>query len=915
MYVNHGLFRLMQDELRQFVDKQGFGGFLPAVKQVGNVASLPGIVGRSIGLPDIHSGYGFAIGNVAAFDMSHPEAVVSPGGVGFDINCGVRLLRTNLMAEDVVPIQEELAQELFNYIPVGVGSKGVIPTTMPDLEQALAMGVDWSLREGYAWPEDKEHCFHPLTRVMRDNGTSCAIRDIKVGDALMGDDGSPRIVERMQRGQDIMYRISYGLDETMATHDMVGFSCFECSELHQLVIAVPTNASIEPILTVGGDEAGQDVTGYTVTYVDMVRWREWTCDAPGDVSVDFMIECDAVPGDGAEERRKAELACHQFIEGLPPFLLWEPPVALFVAYAARCPSFVSSCKMVRKAVHPNDPSSSLGSWLVARGCTVPVCDVAWALGRQLVSKDTACTSDLQCQVLNMLHESISGAKWATRLRTMLLCAAPAVRAAFLGGVTGVTPPLDTSVWSLDALINTTTKDGWRVALSSDCTSREYGDAARCIAHVAASIGYRIGVDATDDGEAMVVVLRKPQQYTEGYAHNANADDVQLYPFKVSRLGEGPFVGVTVSGGSHRFLLDDCTVVHNCEEYGRMLTADPSCVSNRAKKRGLPQLGTLGAGNHYVEIQKVAEIFEPKTAAKMGLNKIGQVCVMIHCGSRGLGHQVATDALVEMDRSMQRDGIAVNDRQLACARISSPEGKRYLAGMAAAANYAWVNRQCITFCARQCFAKMFKRSPLDLDMHVVYDVSHNIAKIEEHLVSCDDVKTPDKKREAGSQGGRADATPEEVDACDGLSLAIPKGMQLKRLLVHRKGSTRAFPPHHPLIPVDYQSIGQPVLVGGTMGTCSYVLVGTQRGMQETFGSTCHGAGRAWSRAKSRRTLDYSEVLDKLKEQNIAIRVASPKLVMEEAPESYKDVTQVVQACHDAGISRKVVRLVPLAVIKG
>jgi tRNA-splicing ligase RtcB len=314
---------------------------------------------------------------------------------------------------------------------------------------------------------------------------------------------------------------------------------------------------------------------------------------------------------------------------------------------------------------------------------------------------------------------------------------------------------------------------------------------------------------------------------------------------------------------------------HCEEYGRMLNADPNKVSARAKKRGLPQMGTLGAGNHYAEIQVVDEIYDKHAADKMGIERCGQVMVMIHSGSRGLGHQVATDALTEMERAMARDGIQVNDRQLACAKISSQEGQNYLSAMSCAANYAWVNRSSMTFLCRQAFAKMFHQTPDDLDMHVVYDVSHNIAKIEEHVV-------------------------------DG---------QLKTLLVHRKGSTRAFPPHHPLIPVDYQYTGQPVLIGGTMGTCSYILTGTEKGMAETFGSTCHGAGRARSRNNSRNKLDYTEVLEKLKTKGIAIRVASPKLVMEEAPESYKDVTEVVNTCHDAGISKKAVKLRPIAVVKG
>ncbi|KRZ06390.1 tRNA-splicing ligase RtcB -like protein [Trichinella zimbabwensis] len=468
-YVNKNLENLMFEELR-LCSKGGGGFFQPAVKQIGNVASLPGVVWRSIGLPDIHAGYGFAIGNVAAFDVDDPTAVISPGGVGFDINCGVRLIRTNLSESDVQPVKEQLAQSLFDFIPVGVGSKGIIPLNGRDFEECLEMGMDWTLREGYSWAEDKEHC---------------------------------------------------------------------------------------------------------------------------------------------------------------------------------------------------------------------------------------------------------------------------------------------------------------------------------------------------------------------------------------------------------------------EEYGRMLEADPAKVSTRAKKRGLPQLGTLGAGNHYGEVQVVEEIYDKHAARRMGIDRKGQVCVMIHCGSRGLGHQVATDALVEMDKAMLRNNIKLNDRQLACAPLKSKEGQNYLKGMAAAANFAWVNRSCMTFCARQAFAKIFQCTPDDLDMQVVYDVSHNIAKIEEHMVE-----------------GR-----------------------LRTLCVHRKGSTRAFPPHHPLIPVDYQFTGQPVLIGGTMGTCSYILTGTEKGMSETFGTTCHGAGRAMSRAKSRRTLDYTDVLDALATKGISIRVASPKLIMEEAPESYKNVTDVVNTCHEAGISKRCVKLRPIAVIKG
>ncbi|CAB3407581.1 unnamed protein product [Caenorhabditis bovis] len=468
-YANDNLMALLNEELH--AEKfAAVGGFLPATKQIANVAALPGIVGSSVGLPDIHSGYGFSIGNVAAFDVADPNSIISPGGVGFDINCGVRLIRTNLHESDLKDVKETLTQSLFDHIPVGVGSKGAIPMSAADLVDCLEMGMDWTLREGYSWAEDKEYC---------------------------------------------------------------------------------------------------------------------------------------------------------------------------------------------------------------------------------------------------------------------------------------------------------------------------------------------------------------------------------------------------------------------EEYGRMLQADSSKVSMRAKKRGLPQLGTLGAGNHYAEIQVVDEIFDASSARTMGIDEIGQVVVMLHCGSRGLGHQVATDSLIEMEKAMSRDHIVVNDKQLACARINSQEGKNYYAGMAAAANFAWVNRSCITFCVRNAFERVFNMSADDMEMQLVYDVSHNVAKMEEHLV---------------------DGRP-------------------RQLCVHRKGATRAFPAHHPLIPVDYQLIGQPVLIGGSMGTASYVLTGTNCGMFQSFGTTCHGAGRALSRAKSRRTLNWESVVEDLKKKDISIRIASPKLIMEEASSAYKNVDDVVDTCESVGISKKTVKLRPIAVIKG
>lgn len=466
VYVNKELRKLLFEELNH----QSVGGFLPAVKQVANVASLPGLVGQSIGLPDIHSGYGFAIGNVAAFDMKDPAAVVSPGGVGFDINCGVRLIRTNLLEKDVAPYKEAIAEGLFKAIPVGVGAGGSVNCGKAELDQILNHGVEWAVKEGIAWQEDLEFC---------------------------------------------------------------------------------------------------------------------------------------------------------------------------------------------------------------------------------------------------------------------------------------------------------------------------------------------------------------------------------------------------------------------EERGKMHSADASKVSSRAKSRGIHELGSLGAGNHYTEMQVVDEIFDKEGAKALGIDRVGQVCIMVHCGSRGLGHQVATDFLQTMNKSTFDQKIKLNDRQLACARLTSKEGQDYLAAMACACNFAWVNRQGITQQIREVFSKTFNKSARDLDMKLIYDVSHNVAKKEKHTVN---------------------------------------GKQMD-LLVHRKGATRSFGPNHPTLPDPYKNCGQPVFVGGTMGTASYVLLGTDAGMKEAFGSTCHGAGRQLSRHKSRAVLHADDVIANLKSQGISIRIQTPKLVMEEAPETYKDVHQVIDTCVRAGLSKKCVRLRPIAVIKG
>ena len=311
-----------------------------------------------------------------------------------------------------------------------------------------------------------------------------------------------------------------------------------------------------------------------------------------------------------------------------------------------------------------------------------------------------------------------------------------------------------------------------------------------------------------------------------------------------------------------------------EEEGRLSSADPHQVSDSARKRGAKQLGTLGSGNHFLEVQEVDEIFYPEFAAALGLAP-GQVAVMLHTGSRGLGHQVATDFIQRMDRRLQEAHVALVDRQLSCAAIASEDGQRYLAAMAAAANFAWANRQAITHGVRRAFAAVFERSDTDLDLGVVYDIAHNMAKVETHAT---------------------DAGP-------------------KPLLVHRKGATRSFPAGREEVPVAYRPYGQPVLIPGDMGTASYLLAGLPTSLERSFGSSCHGAGRRLSRHAAVRAFRYEEVTRDLRDRGIVVRSTSREGVTEEAPGAYKDVEEVVRVAEGAGLTRRVARLRPLGVVKG
>jgi len=311
-----------------------------------------------------------------------------------------------------------------------------------------------------------------------------------------------------------------------------------------------------------------------------------------------------------------------------------------------------------------------------------------------------------------------------------------------------------------------------------------------------------------------------------------------------------------------------------EERGAIEGADPDSVSERAYTRGKSQSGTLGSGNHFLEVQVVDQLYDADLVDAFGL-ELGQVVVMMHSGSRGLGYQVCDDSIKTMLKCLTKYNINVDDRQLASAPVNSPEGKEYLGGMRAAANYAWNNRQCLMHLTRLAFEKVFGSSWEKLGMFLIYDVAHNIAKIEKHIVN-------------GKE---------------------------RLLCVHRKGATRAFGPGHAALPDKYKKTGQPVIIPGDMGRNSYLLVGTQKAMEETFGTTCHGAGRLKSRHEAKRSVEYHQLLKELEAKGIVVMASGHGTIVEEAPSAYKDVNEVVDVVHNAGLAKRVARMRPIGVVKG
>ncbi len=438
--------------------------------------------------------------------------------------------------------------------------------------------------------------------------------------------------------------------------------------------------------------------------------------------------------------------------------------------------------------------------------------------------------------------------------------------------------------SIEQLINATTLPGIvGYAIAMPDVHQGYGFpvggvAATALPHGVISPG-AIGYDINCGVRLLASNLHAPE--VEPYLNDLATN---LYKTCPSGMGEKGGFGLTdremddvLANGAlwcleHGLATEDD--IEHSESNGRLSGATPGSVSKQAKDRGRNQLGTLGSGNHFLEVDQVTAIYDEETAQAYGLHE-GQVVVLIHCGSRGLGHQVCTDHVRSLQQAVQRYNIALPDRELVCAPLDSPEGVAYVGAMNAAANFAFANRQTLAALIRQSFAEVFAHSGLPYDLRQVYDVAHNIGKFETHAI-----------------GDR------QVEVC-----------------VHRKGATRAFPPGHGDIPASYRGVGQPVLVPGSMGTASYVLAGAADAMAQSFGSTCHGAGRMMSRTAAKKQVHGETLKQELNKRGIRIRVGSLSGLAEEAPFAYKAVEAVIEAVEGAGIARSVARLEPMAVIKG
>jgi len=958
-----GLIYADEKMLRQIVEEQ-------ALEQVANSATLPGIVGRALAMPDIHWGYGFPVGGVAAFDVN--EGIISPGAVGFDLNClprGAQILQEFGYHRPIEAFEQLWQTDRIICLDGVRGPRGAAIAALLRQERPGRHMLELTTETGRRLVATADHpLLTPRGMVAVGeirNGESVALYPFEgvpyepVGDDILlaeedvarlypsrGGNGLGQVLGALKRRGLIPMSLDH--PKLPLLIKLMGFVHGDGSiqflrSGHALVSFYAQPEDLEAIR--------QDVQqlGFRPSRIYRRR-RHHRSDTPYGTAHFSTTECMVHSGStalavllhglGVPVGNKAgqDFDAPDWLNRAPRWMKRLYLAALFGAELT-APSTVTG--------RPHNFYDQIMSMNKRPRCAES--------GRRYMQRIQAWLQDFGVEsVMLAERQERSGESVAVRLRLMISARSDSLirlwttigfeyntRKRHLGCVAAQYLRLKDVV--LDDRRHTTAvardmrAEGYSPRTISHALLSRYMKPA-FIAHSLYSTRRHVRI-----GGAFMGYESFLREKTEGLGETGRVWDrvVRVLPASY----DGPVYDLTVNDHNHNFIANGF-VVSNCgvrlirtgldepevkerlqplvdalfhavpsgvgatgrvkldpqgtegvlrhgarwavgqgygwaddleviESGGALPQADPDAVSPEAKKRGRAQIGTLGSGNHFLEVQVVDEIFDAAAAEAMGLTARGQVVVFVHCGSRGLGHQVCTDYLRVAERSAREHGIALVDRQLACMPFQSDEGQRYVGAMSAAANFAWANRQVITHWVRGAFERVFAQSAEALGMALVYDVSHNIAKVEEYVV----------------EGRR------------------------RELVVHRKGATRAFPAGHPDVPERYRAIGQPVLIPGDMGRYSFIAIGTERAVRESFGSTCHGAGRVMGRKQAVRTLAGRDVGEELRRQGIIVRAQDRGLLAEEAPQAYKDVADVVEICHQAGISRRVVRTRPIGVVKG
>ena len=857
---------------------------LDSVRQVANVATLPGIVGNSLAMPDIHTGYGFPIGGVAAFDVE--EGIISPGGVGYDINC--LCPGTKVLTEHGYWINIEDALDRYRGERLKIFDSEEGHNDNSELLIAIKRKRD-----------ENEFAFQIITETER------KIEGSREHPVLTVSGYTP--IEKIKENDFVLVYPFEGVEYEEKEGIIIDEKSFTEENSH--IVLFFKNRNLLPLrfnspyagilarivgFAFGDGHLGKKHGRVSISFYgkpDNLNELKKDLEKIGISS--FLYEGKSVSAELRVSSRAFALLLKKL--GLPAGKKTE------TAYSV--PDWIMKAPLWIKRNFLSGLFGADGSIPIFRGCTpLPV------------NLTQSKIKDLENNLLNFLDD-VRGLLEEFAIQSIIYKIKskknPAYRLSIVGeenirlflGRINYEYALDKKERALHGyayltkkkLIMKTNSPDFKEYVQNYCLKGGFvKERVVTIKKLVPTYDYFFDIGVLHRAHNFIangvvvhncgVRLLKSNLTREEVEPKIRELIDLLYTHIPSGVGSTGKIRLTPKDSEEvvrkgaiwaiQMGYGEAEDIQTMESNGCLDGADPELISKKAYERGREQLGTLGSGNHFLEVQYVDEIYEPDIAEKMGLFK-GQITVMIHSGSRGFGHQICDDYIRVMIQAAKKYGIELPDKELACSPFKSKEGQQYFSAMKGAANYAWANRQCLTHWTREVFLMLFKLSPRDLGMKVVFDVAHNIAKEEIHLINS-------KKQ---------------------------------RLIVHRKGATRAFPKKHPELPDCYRDIGQPVIIPGDMGRVSFVLVGEEKAMKETFGSTCHGAGRLLSRHQAIRQAKGRSIKQEMADRGIIVRAAGRETLAEEMPEAYKNVSNVIDVVHNAGIARKVARLRPLGVIKG